>query len=70
MLVGQISVYILLLYILLQFKVLFENLNVSGPNCQCDSRGIVPNTQCDALTKQCQCKVSGRLSMYMNCSLF
>ncbi|XP_056009495.1 basement membrane-specific heparan sulfate proteoglycan core protein-like isoform X3 [Ostrea edulis] len=32
----------------------------TGPNCQCDSRGIVPNTQCDALTKQCQCKANVR----------
>ena len=26
--------------------------------CDCDSRGTIPNTQCDANTLQCQCKVS------------
>ncbi|XP_052760298.1 basement membrane-specific heparan sulfate proteoglycan core protein-like isoform X2 [Mya arenaria] len=35
-----------------------------GPdvNCDCDTRGIVPNTQCDENTMQCQCKpyVQGR----------
>ena len=27
-----------------------------GPDCNCDSRGTVPNAQCDPNTKQCQCK--------------
>ncbi|XP_060073482.1 basement membrane-specific heparan sulfate proteoglycan core protein-like [Ylistrum balloti] len=26
------------------------------PQCNCDSRGTVPNTQCDLGTRQCQCK--------------
>ncbi|XP_069115040.1 basement membrane-specific heparan sulfate proteoglycan core protein-like isoform X2 [Argopecten irradians] len=26
------------------------------PQCNCDSRGTVPNTQCDLSTRQCQCK--------------
>ena len=26
--------------------------------CDCDSRGTIPNTQCDANTLQCQCKVN------------
>ena len=25
--------------------------------CDCDSRGTIPNTQCDANTQECQCKV-------------
>ncbi|XP_060586623.1 basement membrane-specific heparan sulfate proteoglycan core protein-like isoform X4 [Ruditapes philippinarum] len=28
----------------------------TGPTCDCDSRGIVPNTQCDEISQQCQCK--------------
>ncbi|XP_061163155.1 basement membrane-specific heparan sulfate proteoglycan core protein-like [Saccostrea echinata] len=32
----------------------------TGPDCQCDSRGTVPNTQCDVVTKQCQCKANVR----------
>ncbi|KAL3861185.1 hypothetical protein ACJMK2_007245 [Sinanodonta woodiana] len=27
-----------------------------GSTCDCDRRGTVPNTQCDANTQQCQCK--------------
>jgi hypothetical protein len=30
---------------------------ITGPTCDCDSRGIVPNTQCDEISQQCQCKV-------------
>ena len=26
--------------------------------CNCDSRGTVPNTQCNPNTLQCQCKVT------------
>ena len=26
--------------------------------CDCDSRGTVPNTQCDPNTLQCRCKVN------------
>ncbi|KAK7494115.1 hypothetical protein BaRGS_00014588, partial [Batillaria attramentaria] len=31
-------------------------------DCDCDSRGTIPNTQCDPITQQCQCKayVQGR----------
>nr|XP_022341960.1 basement membrane-specific heparan sulfate proteoglycan core protein-like isoform X4 [Crassostrea virginica] len=32
----------------------------TGPDCQCDSRGTVPNTQCDVATRQCQCKANVR----------
>ena len=37
-----------------------------GPasNCECDSRGTVPNTQCDESTLQCQCKVSCWLGLH------
>jgi hypothetical protein len=42
--------------------VLIYNFYLPGPDCNCDSRGTVPNAQCDPNTKQCQCKVSGRLS--------
>ena len=31
--------------------------------CDCDSRGTIPNTQCDANTQECQCKVR----VYINC---
>ncbi|XP_034337833.2 basement membrane-specific heparan sulfate proteoglycan core protein isoform X5 [Magallana gigas] len=32
----------------------------TGPDCQCDSRGTVPNTQCDVASRQCQCKANVR----------
>jgi len=27
-------------------------------DCECDQRGTVPNTQCDHVSRRCQCKVS------------
>ncbi|KAK3104524.1 hypothetical protein FSP39_004009 [Pinctada imbricata] len=32
----------------------------TGPDCQCDARGTVPNTQCDPVSRQCQCKAHAR----------